>query len=47
MLENGSLAVNAVSWSVAGLLASGSDDGKVKIWNSSTSKCLNTLEGHR
>jgi len=36
-----------VAWSKAGLLASGSVDRKVKIWNSSTGECLNTLEGHR
>jgi WD40 repeat protein len=36
-----------VAWSRAGLLASGSDDKMVKIWNPSTGECLNTLEGHR
>ena len=35
-----------VAWSKAGLIASGSADYTVKIWNSSTGECLNTLEGH-
>jgi WD40 repeat protein len=36
-----------VAWSKAGLIASGGADYTVKIWNSSTGECLNTLEGHR
>ena len=35
-----------VAWSKAGLIASGSTDYTVKIWNSSTGEYLNTLEGH-
>jgi WD40 repeat protein len=36
-----------VAWSKTGLIASGSADDTVKIWNSSTGECLNTLKGHR
>jgi WD40 repeat protein len=36
-----------VGWSIDGLLASGSYDETVKIWNPSAGECLKTLEGHR
>ena len=45
--ENGSGPVFAVGWSIDGLLASGSYDETVKIWNPSAGECLKTLEGHR
>jgi WD40 repeat protein len=47
MFENGSGPVCAVDWSIDGLLASGSLDNSVKIWNPSEGECLKTLEGHR
>jgi WD40 repeat protein len=47
MSNNGSGPVWAVDWSVDGLLASGSYDKTVKIWNPSAGECLKTLEGHR
>ncbi len=47
MLENGSGEVYAVDWSIDGLLASGSRDWTVKIWNPSAGECLKTLKGHR
>ena len=28
-------------------LASGSLDGTIKIWDSSTAECMQTIEGHR
>ncbi len=37
----------AVAWSIHGLLASGSFDTTVKIWNPSAGEFLKTLEGHR
>ena len=46
-LKGHSREVVAVSWSINGLLASGSYDRSVKIWNPSAGECLNTLEGHR
>ena len=37
-----------VAWSKTGLIASGSADYTVKIWNpSSSGECLKTLKGHR
>jgi WD40 repeat protein len=47
MFKNGSGWVYAVSWSIDGLLASGSGDKTVMIWNPSTGQFLKTLEGHR
>ena len=38
--------VYAVGWSIDGLLASGSYDETVKIWNPSAGECLKTLK-HR
>ena len=38
--------VMSVAWSIHGLLASGSRDNTVKIWNPSAGECLKTLEGH-
>jgi WD40 repeat protein len=38
--------VFAVAWSIDGLLASGSEDKRVMIWNPSTGKRLKTLKGH-
>ncbi len=29
------------------MLASGSDDGTVKLWNTNTGDCVSTLTGHR
>ena len=40
--------VVTVGWRFDGkLLASGSYDKTVKIWNPSAGECLKTLEGHR
>ena len=39
---NGSGEVKDVAWSIAGLLASGSADHTVKIWNPSTGECSGT-----
>jgi len=38
--------VNSVSFSRQGLLASGSWDNSVKIWNVVTGECIKTLSGH-
>ena len=42
------MPVFSVAWGFDGkLLASGSCDNTVKIWNPSAGECLKTLEGHR
>jgi len=38
--------VRSVSFSNQGLLASGSWDRTVKIWNVTTGECIKTLSGH-
>ena len=45
-LEGHSNNVMAVAWSIHGLLAIGSYDNTVKIWNPSAGECLKTLKGH-
>lgn len=46
-LEEHSSTVNSIAFSHdSALLASGSDDETVKIWDSSSGKCLQTLENH-
>jgi len=38
--------VNSVSLDMEGLLASGSDDNSIKLWNTKTGGYLMTLTGH-
>jgi WD40 repeat protein len=38
--------VESVSFDGEGLLASGSDDRTIKLWNTKTGECLKTLTGH-
>jgi len=38
--------VNSVAFDNNDLLASGSDDGTIKLWNKYTGDLLNTLSGH-
>ena len=46
-LEGHTLYVSSVAWNSQGtLLASGSEDNMIKIWDSKTWKCIHTLGGH-
>ncbi|KAJ5195464.1 uncharacterized protein N7498_008902 [Penicillium cinerascens] len=46
-LEGHSKRVNSVIFSHdSKLLASGSDDGMIKVWNADSGECLQTFEGH-
>ena len=45
-LEGHTACVNSVAFSGAGMLASGSFDKTIKLWNISTKQCEKTLEGH-
>lgn len=48
VLEGHSLQVNAVAWHPEGrLLASGSSDGRVKVWNPDARECIHDYAGHR
>jgi len=38
--------VKSVSFDAEGLLASGSYDGTIKLWNTKTGECLKTLSEH-
>jgi WD40 repeat protein/tetratricopeptide (TPR) repeat protein len=45
-LEGHSSTVNSLAVLPGGILASGSADSTIKLWNPSTGECLRTLKGH-
>ncbi len=48
LLETGSNCVNTVAWSFDGrVLASGSDDHKIILWDAEKGERLTELNGHR